>query len=85
MQLRFNASVCCVCRVKGGTGSVFILETQDLEAAMEKAVKAGAVKEGEVAEADGAFDGGRVGKVKDPYGNLWVLSSPAAAKADVEA
>lgn len=69
-------------RIKSGTGSVFCLETEDIDGAVEKAVKAGAVKEGEVAEADGACCGGRVGKVKDPYGNFWMICSPAAAKKD---
>lgn len=76
-------------RIKSGAGSVFCLETDDIDGAVEKAVKAGAVKEEEVAEADGACCGGRVGNVKDPYGNVWMICSPAAKKdaavAEVEA
>ncbi|PWA63671.1 hypothetical protein CTI12_AA351130 [Artemisia annua] len=72
-----------------GTGIVFWLETEDIEAAVEKAVKAGAVAEGELTEGEGACDAaaGRVGKVKDPYGIVWVFCTPAPAKktADVEA
>lgn len=68
--------------IKSGTGSVFCLETDDIDGAVEKAVKAGAVKEGEVAEAEGACCGGRVGKVKDPYGNFWMICSPAVKKDD---
>lgn len=69
--------------------NVFCLETDDVDGAVEKAVKAGAVKEGDVVEADGACCGGRVGKLKDPYGNFWMICSPApkkdAAAADADA
>ncbi|XP_058196655.1 uncharacterized protein At5g48480 [Rhododendron vialii] len=68
-----------------GTGFVICLETDDVEAAVSKAVSAGAVSEGEVAEGDGACCGGRVGKVKDPYGFVWMICSPAENCADVEA
>ncbi|GKB15471.1 glyoxalase-like domain protein [Tanacetum coccineum] len=68
-----------------GTGIVFWLETEEIEAAVEKAVKAGAVAEGEMTEGEGACDGGRVGKVKDPYGIVWVICTPAKKTADVEA
>lgn len=56
-----------------------------MEAAVNKAVNAGAVAEGEVAEGDGACCGGRVGKVKDPYGFVWMICSPAKKCADGEA
>lgn len=59
------------------SGLVFCLETEEVEAAVSKAVAAGAVSEGEVAEGEGACCGGRVGKVKDPYGNVWMICSPA--------
>ncbi|GKA47670.1 putative dihydroxybiphenyl dioxygenase [Tanacetum coccineum] len=68
-----------------GTGIVFWLETEEIEAAVEKAVKAGAVAEGELTEGEGACDAGRVGKVKDPYGIVWVICTPAKKTADVEA
>ncbi|XP_071738060.1 uncharacterized protein At5g48480-like [Rutidosis leptorrhynchoides] len=70
-----------------GTGLVFQLETENIEAAVEKAVKAGAVAEGEgeVTEGDGTLYGGRVGKVKDPYGVVWLISASEKKQADVEA
>ncbi|EPS57806.1 hypothetical protein M569_17011 [Genlisea aurea] len=51
--------------------SLFYLETENVETAVAKAVAAGAVADGEITEA--------VGKVKDPYGNIWQISEPAAA------
>ncbi|KAI3806189.1 hypothetical protein L1987_22085 [Smallanthus sonchifolius] len=70
-----------------GTGLVFCLETKDIDAAVEKAMKAGAVAESEVTEAEGegACCGGRVGKVKDPYGIVWLICTPAKKCGDVEA
>jgi len=73
-----------VLRVKSeGSGCVFFLETDDVDGAIAKAVGAGAVADGDVTEVEGA---GRVGKVKDPYGYVWAVSSPAKkAVVDVEA
>ncbi|KAL8237158.1 hypothetical protein R6Q59_018239 [Mikania micrantha] len=69
-----------------GSGVVFCLETEDIEAAVETAVKAGAVSEGEISEGEGACCGKRVGKVKDPYGVVWLICTPTAKKSgDVEA
>ncbi|PWA84140.1 glyoxalase/Bleomycin resistance protein/Dihydroxybiphenyl dioxygenase [Artemisia annua] len=69
-----------------GSGVVFCLETEDIEAAVDRAVKAGAVADGEITEGEGAWFGGRVGKVKDPYGIVWVITTPTAKKsANVEA
>ncbi|KAI7754862.1 hypothetical protein M8C21_014397 [Ambrosia artemisiifolia] len=69
-----------------GTGLVFCLETEEnIESVVEKAVKAGAVVDSEVTEGDGACFTGRVGKVKDPYGIVWLICSPAKKCADVEA
>lgn len=65
-----------------GAGIVFCLETDDVEAAVAKAEAAGAAREGDVTEVEGA---GRVGKVKDPYGYVWAISSPAKKVVDVEA
>ncbi|KAL3531044.1 hypothetical protein ACH5RR_010366 [Cinchona calisaya] len=62
-----------------GGGSAFCLETDDVEGAVEKAVAAGAISEGGVAEGE------RVGKLKDPYGNVWLVCSPAMVCADVDA
>ncbi|GER40649.1 early tobacco anther 1 [Striga asiatica] len=67
------------------TGSVFCLETGDVEAAVTKAVAAGAVAEGEISEGEGAFGGGRVGKVMDPYGNVWLICTPSKKGGDVAA
>ena len=67
------------------TGFVICLETEDVEAAVAKAVNAGGVSEGEVAEGEVACCGGRVGKVKDPYGVVWMICSPIKKCADVEA
>lgn len=55
------------------SGSVFCLETEDVEVAVAKAVAAGAVSEDDVAEGEAVCCGGRVGKVKDPYGNVWLI------------
>ena len=68
-----------------GTGCVLCLETEDVEAAISKAVGAGAVAEGEITEGDGACCGGRVGKIKDPYGYVWLICSPAKKCGDEEA
>ncbi|GKU85913.1 hypothetical protein SLE2022_249730 [Rubroshorea leprosula] len=68
-----------------GSGCVICLETEDVEAAVAKAVGAGAVQEGEITEGEGACCGGRVGKVKDPYGFVWLICSPAKKCVDVEA
>ncbi|KAJ8449051.1 hypothetical protein Cgig2_004106 [Carnegiea gigantea] len=66
-----------------GSGCVFVLETDDVDGAIATAVGAGAVADGDVTEVEGA---GRVGKVKDPYGYVWTISSPAKkAVVDVEA
>ncbi|XP_027336902.1 uncharacterized protein At5g48480 [Abrus precatorius] len=69
----------------GGNAVVLCLETEDVEGAIAKAVSAGAVAEGEVAESEGACGGGRVGKVKDPYGFVWSFCSPGKKCADAEA
>lgn len=73
-------------RVKSAvTGSVFCLETEDVEAAVAKAVAAGAVSEDEISEGEGGCCGGRVGKVKDPYGNVWLICTPSKTCGDVAA
>ncbi|KAL1565686.1 hypothetical protein AAHA92_01380 [Salvia divinorum] len=59
------------------SGLVFCLETEAVEAAIAKAVGAGAVSDDEVAEGEGACCGGRAGRVKDPYGNVWLICTPA--------
>ncbi|KAL8026901.1 hypothetical protein ABFX02_14G060100 [Erythranthe guttata] len=67
------------------SGSVFCLETEDVEAAVAKAVAAGAVSDGEWTEVEGGCCGGRVGRVKDPYGNVWQICAPAKKCDDVAA
>ena len=56
-----------------------------MDGAIAKAVNAGAVADGEVVEGEGTCCGGRVGKVKDPYGIVWLICSPGKKCADVEA
>lgn len=55
--------------------STFCLETEEIDAAVENAVRAGAIALGEIAKASG----GRTSKVMDPYGYVWMISCPAAA------
>ncbi|KAH7862691.1 hypothetical protein Vadar_008162 [Vaccinium darrowii] len=62
-----------------GTGFVMCLETEDVKAAVEKAVTAGAVSEGELAEGEGE---GLAAKLKDPYGFVWTVCSPIKKSAD---
>lgn len=57
-----------------GEGAAYRLETQDVKTAVSKAVKAGAVLEGELTEIDGP-SGGISGKLKDPYGYVWIVAS----------
>lgn len=61
------------------------METEAVEAAIASAVRAGALSEGEVVEGEGACFGGRVGKVKDPYGFVWLICSPGKKCASAEA
>ncbi|KAI9120046.1 hypothetical protein K1719_009015 [Acacia pycnantha] len=70
-----------------GSGVVLCLETEDVEAAINKAVAAGAVAEGEVLSGEVACCGERVGKVKDPFGFVWAICAPAkkCALLEVEA
>ncbi|XP_022004038.1 uncharacterized protein At5g48480-like [Helianthus annuus] len=69
-----------------GSGLVFCLETEDIEAVVDATIKAGAVADGEISEGEGACCGGRVGKVKDPYGVVWAICTHIAKKCgDVEA
>jgi uncharacterized glyoxalase superfamily protein PhnB len=65
-----------------GSGIVLWLETDDVEGGVSKAVSAGGVAVGEIAEGEG---GERVGKVKDPYGLVWSICSPPKKCIDVDA
>ncbi|XP_006279691.2 uncharacterized protein At5g48480 [Capsella rubella] len=58
----------------GGASMTLTLETDDVEAAVAKAVSAGAVKV-EVTEVE--TEGGVTGKVTDPFGFTWIFSAPA--------
>ncbi|KAK9141059.1 hypothetical protein Scep_010740 [Stephania cephalantha] len=82
-ELKVGSSVFIVADHSEGSpalsGGSLWLETNDVEGAVSKAVKAGAIAEGEIAEGENAT---RVGKVKDPYGYVWLISS---ATANVEA
>lgn len=70
----------------GNNGIVLCLETENVEAAIAKAVSAGGVSEGEIAdEGENACCGERVGKVKDPYGFLWLICSSAKKYDEAEA
>ncbi|KAA0063311.1 hypothetical protein IC582_007245 [Cucumis melo] len=56
---------------------VLFLETEDIEAAVSKAVSAGAVVESKIADSDGPYVGNRVAKLKDPFGFTWLIGTPA--------
>ncbi|GAB2282404.1 hypothetical protein Dimus_016949 [Dionaea muscipula] len=91
-ELKIGSSVFSVADVSAEDSSALLksdvaafvlsLETEDVDAAVEKAVGAGAVSEGEVTETEAT---GRVGKVKDPFGFVWVISSPVKKAVEVEA
>ncbi|KAJ4954409.1 hypothetical protein NE237_011192 [Protea cynaroides] len=66
------------------SSAVFCLETDDVAGAVDKAVAAGAVIIAEVSEGEGVDCGGCVGKVKDPYGLIWTICSPAKESANEE-
>lgn len=65
--------------MKTGTVSA-LLETDDVEVAVAKAVAAGAVK---VEVSEGEADGGVKGKVTDPFGFSWIFVTPVE-KSDKE-
>lgn len=60
---------------------MFRLETDDIASAVSKAVKAGAVEDGEITEEEG----GIFAKLKDPFGTVWTITSSAAKKSCAEA
>ena len=65
--------------MKTGTVSA-LLETDDVEVAVAKAVAAGAVK---VEVSEGEADGRVKGKVTDPFGVSWIFVTPVE-KSDKE-
>src|SRR5437773_10032932 len=58
-------------RLKGTTFSLFMY-SEDVDAAMDKAVEAGATV---TMEADDMFWGDRFGTVTDPYGHQWSIAT----------
>lgn len=68
-----------------GAGCMICLETDDVEAAIEKAIAAGATNQCATTDGDSACCGGRVAKLKDPYGFVWLICSPAVKPVDVAA
>ncbi|KAJ1427882.1 Vicinal oxygen chelate [Sesbania bispinosa] len=65
-----------------GKIDVLCLKTEDVGATIAKAVSAGAVEEARLEEGEDMCCGGRVGmgRVKDPYGIVWILFSPSKKK-----
>ena len=59
-------------RSLGGSAVQFVLYVQDVDAAFERAVKAGATVRMPVADQ---FWGDRFGSVTDPYGHEWALAT----------
>ncbi|KAG1331555.1 hypothetical protein COCNU_02G015230 [Cocos nucifera] len=68
-----------------GRGIVFRMETEDVEGAVAKAVKAGAVLQGEITEDEGLRGGGLLGMLKDPFGVVWAMASASKKCAEAEA
>ncbi|XP_059291214.1 uncharacterized protein LOC132044729 [Lycium ferocissimum] len=65
------------------TGCVFCLETDDVTTAIAKAF--GVVSRGKIVKGDAtttACCGGRAGKLKDPFGNVWMTCSPIGVIAE---
>ena len=56
-------------------GGIFQLETKDVQAAVSKAVKAGAVLEEDSTEGENP-GAGTAEKITDPYGYVWIITSP---------
>ncbi|KAG0456094.1 hypothetical protein HPP92_023882 [Vanilla planifolia] len=93
-ELRIGASSLLICDQSddflaafdgSGAGIIFRVEAGDVAAAVAKAVEAGAVAEGEVVEVEGGCGGGVLGKVKDPFGVIWAITSTGKKGSDVAA
>src|SRR5262245_31919570 len=56
----------------GGTSAGIFMYSKDVDAAMQKAVDAGATVE---MAAEDMFWGDRVGSVLDPYGHIWSIAT----------
>ncbi|MQL94683.1 hypothetical protein Taro_027331 [Colocasia esculenta] len=79
-EIKIGSSSLLVCdddaaATKPGEGVVFRLETEDVEAAVSKAVKAGASLDGELLEGEAPFGAGLYGKLRDPFGQVWIVAS----------
>lgn len=68
-----------------GAGFSFFLEADDVEAAVAKAVKAGASVVEPVPDSEAGCCGARSVTVKDPFGYVWSIYSAGKSCADVEA
>lgn len=60
------------------------VQVDDVEAAVDKAVKAGAQLVGEIRE-DTVCGGGKLGALVDPFGLSWIAVSPPQDAPEVEA
>ncbi|CAL9040986.1 uncharacterized protein At5g48480-like [Musa acuminata AAA Group] len=67
--------------VASGGGILLRLEAEDVDAVMKKAVTAGAEIVGEVTEDEG----GVCGKVRDPFGVVWVIAAVGKKCPEAEA
>ncbi|CAL9122304.1 unnamed protein product [Musa textilis] len=65
----------------GGGGIAFRLEAEDVDAAVKKAVAAGAEVMSEVSEEEGSL----LGKVKDPFGVVWAIAAVGKKSPEPEA
>ncbi|CAL9193571.1 uncharacterized protein At5g48480-like [Musa acuminata AAA Group] len=65
----------------GGGGIAFRLEAEDVDAAVKKAVAAGAEVMSEVLEEEGSL----LGKVKDPFGVVWAIAAVGKKSPEPEA
>ena len=90
-ELKFGSSVLIISAdqsddsavpVKSGTGLTLCVETSDVNAAVKKAVDAGAKMEGEEAEGEKACCGDRVAKVTDPFGYVWSICNKKETEAE---
>ncbi|XP_034672485.1 uncharacterized protein At5g48480-like [Vitis riparia] len=68
-----------------GTSCAICMETYEVEAALVKAVAAGATNECATAGGESACCGGCMTKLKDLYGFIWLICSPAKKPVDVVA
>ncbi|XP_010910668.1 uncharacterized protein At5g48480 [Elaeis guineensis] len=90
-ELKIGSSFLLVCDqteddfAAGGAGVVFRVETEDVEGAVAKAVKAGGVLQGEITEEESGCGWGLLGKVKDPFGVVWYVASTAKKCSPAEA